>query len=163
MCCIWGSVFRSFTSVPLRGRGCWYWNANWAPGHCSPRNYSYPLYLFHLCTKEESQSRNYTLDSCSGCSPSQRWDQLWLRNISKLQPPTPNWELHWLQPPRIYIFIRFFLLFTPHLFFWLSLTQLQLLQFNLFLHKGPGVDTLISRGCFQRCLLPQVVSNYLWE
>lgn len=25
MCCIWGSVFRSFTSVPLGGRGCWYW------------------------------------------------------------------------------------------------------------------------------------------
>lgn len=25
MFCIWGSIFRSFTSVALRGRGCWYW------------------------------------------------------------------------------------------------------------------------------------------
>lgn len=66
---------------------------------------------------------------------------------------TPNWELHWVQPARIYIFTRLFSLFTPCLFFWLSLTQLQLFHFNLFLHKGPGVNTLISRGCFQRCLL----------
>lgn len=50
-------------------------------------------------------------------------------------------------------FHRFFSPCTPRLFFWLSLTQLQLFQLNLFLHKGPGVDTLISRGCFQRCLV----------
>lgn len=111
-----------------------------------------PLYLFHFCTKEESQSTDYAFGSYSGCSSSQRWDQLWLWNISELHPPHPKLGAAWMQPARICIFIRFFPVHSS-LFFWLSLTQLQLLQFNLFLHKGPGVDTLISRGCFQRCLV----------
>lgn len=67
-----------------------------------------PLYLFHFCTKEESQSRNYALDSYPGCSFSQRLDQLWLWNISRLQPHQPKLGAAWMQPVRIYIFIRFF-------------------------------------------------------
>lgn len=168
MCCISGSVFRPFTSVPLRGRGCWDWP------------YTSEMPDEHQVTAHPKIIPTPCISSTSAQKRSLRAEIMLLIPIQSVHPPkggtscdcgiypscshpTPNWELHWMQPARIYIFIRLFSLFTPHLFFWLSLTQLQLLQFNLFLHKGPGVDSLISRGWFQRCLLPQVVSPYLWE
>lgn len=129
----------------------------------SPEIFLFPLCLFHFKQKRSLGAQMVlSVHSQSPHSPKGHsffWPVLefWIMcdygirtNCAHPQPITA-----WMQPARTDIFISllfFPFLFpcTPHLFIWLPLTQLQLLQFNLFPHKWPGADTLISRGCFQR-------------
>lgn len=168
MCCIWG--FRSFTSVPLGGRGCWYWpyTSKMPDQHrvtAHPEIILILLYIFHFSTKEESQSRNYALDSYPGCSSSQRWDQLWLWNISKLQPPHPKLGAALDAPSKNLHFHQAF--FPVHSLFVLlafidsaAVAPVQFISSQRAWSRYPYQQRMLSEmppGVFQ------VVSNYLWE
>lgn len=128
------------------------WNARWTPGHCSPRNYSCPCISSTSAQKRSLRAQIMLLVLTRGVHPPKGGTSCGYGIYLSCTHPTPNWELHGCSQQE-FAFSSGFSPCTPSLFFWLSLTQLQLLQFNLFLHKGPGVDTLISRGCFQRCLV----------
>lgn len=129
-------------------------NARWASNPCSSRNYSYPpvsLPLLHKRGVSEQKlcsrflSRMFILPKVGPVVTMEYFQATATppQTGSCLDAASKNLCFHQF----------FFPLFTPCLFFWLSLTQMQLLQINLFLQQRAGADTLITRGCFQRCLL----------
>lgn len=141
-------------------------NARWASSPCSSRNYSYPpvsLPLLHKRGVSEQKlcsrflSRMFTLPKVGPVVTMEYFQATATppQTGSCLDAASKNLCFHQF----------FFPLFTPCLFFWLSLTHVQFSRSIYFFNKGLEQIPLSPEDAFRDAswCFPQVVSSYLWE